>query len=163
VVTTLAGAAGIHGNTNGTGNAARFNHPRGVALDGAGNLYVAESYNSMIRKVVLASGVVTTLAGAAGLPGSADGIGSAARFNRPEGVSFDGAGNLYVTEPESGTIRKIGLANADVKTLVGVAGLRGVKPGRIPASLNRPFGIVALAAGALYLTDYGENSLLEVR
>src|SRR6185312_4456280 len=72
VVTTFAGTGGASGATDATGTAARFNHPNGLALDG-GNLYVADQANHTIRRVVVASGVVTTLAGTAGMPGAADG------------------------------------------------------------------------------------------
>src|SRR6266545_1848420 len=92
--TTLAGNAG-YGSADGTGSSARFNQPSGIAVDGAGNLYVADTDNHTIRKVTPA-GVVTTLGGLAQNPGSADGTRNAARFNHPAGVAVDGAGNLYV-------------------------------------------------------------------
>src|ERR1035437_4625262 len=95
VVTTLAGLAGSSGSADGTGSAARFNWPKGVAVDSAGNVCVADTWNSTIRKVT-AAGVVTTLAGLALSYGSADGAGSAARFNCTSGVALDSAGNLYV-------------------------------------------------------------------
>jgi hypothetical protein len=79
VVTTLAGLAGSFGSADGAGTAARFNGPAGVAVDSAGNVYVADSGNGTIRKVT-PTGVVTTLAGLAGSQGSADGTGSDARF-----------------------------------------------------------------------------------
>ena len=97
MVTTLAGLAGSAGSADGTGSAARFNDPVGVAVDSAGNVYVADTDNHTIRKVTPA-GVVTTLAGLAGSSGSADGTGSAARFNDPYGVAVDSAGNVYVAD-----------------------------------------------------------------
>jgi len=105
VVTTLAGLAFWSGSVDGTGSAARFNYPVGVAVDSAGNVYVADSGNATIRKVSPA-GVVTTLAGLAQSPGSADGIGSAARFGGPGSVAVDSAGNLFVADTGNGTIRK---------------------------------------------------------
>jgi sugar lactone lactonase YvrE len=107
VVSTLAGTAGMSGSVDGTGAAARFNQPEGVAADGAGNLYVADSNNDTIRKIVMESGVVTTLAGAAGMPGSADGTGAAARFQYPFGVALDGTGNLYGADCDNNTIRNV--------------------------------------------------------
>ena len=90
VVTTLAGLAGSTGTRDGTGSAARFYFPCGVAVDSAGNVYVADTGNNTIRKVTPA-GVVTTLAGLAGNAGSTDGTGSAARFYCPAGVAVDSA------------------------------------------------------------------------
>jgi hypothetical protein len=92
-VTTLAGMAGLTGGTDGIGTVARFYGLTGLALDGTGNLYIADAGNSTLRKVVVATGAVTTLAGSLGLPGSTDGIGTAARFNHPAGMAIDGAGN----------------------------------------------------------------------
>src|ERR1019366_7810554 len=103
---TLAGLAGNYGSADGTGSAARFYYPSGVALDSAGNVYVADFANDTIRKVTPA-GVVNTLAGLAGSPGSADGTGSAARFNQPPGVAVDSAGNVYVADVYNSTIRKV--------------------------------------------------------
>ncbi len=91
---TLAGSASSYGSTDGTGSAARFYYPSAVATDNAGNVYVADSLNHTIRKVT-PGGVVSTLAGLAGSSGSADGTGSAARFNDPFGVATDSAGNVF--------------------------------------------------------------------
>ncbi len=107
VVTTLAGKAGIAGSADGTNSAARFNGPNGVALDSAGNVYVTDINDNIIRKVtpVGTNWVVTTLAGKAGFAGSADGTGSAVRFNGPSYVAVDRAGNLYVSDFYNNTIR----------------------------------------------------------
>ena len=105
-VTTLAGLAGILGSTDGTGSDARFALPYGVAVDSAGNVYVADFDNHTIRKVT-SEGVVTTLAGVAGSWGSTDGTGSDARFNWPFGVAVDSAANVYVPDRSNHTIRKI--------------------------------------------------------
>ena len=106
VVTTLAGLAGNSGSTDGTGSAARFNSPRGVAVDSVGNVYVADTNNHTIRRIT-PGGVVTTLAGLPGSSGTADGTGNAARFNQPRGIAVDGAGVLYVADTNNHTIRKI--------------------------------------------------------
>ena len=103
-VTTSAG--GVQGSADGTGADARFSYPEGVAVDGDGNLYVTDTDNHTIRKITPA-GVVTTLAGTAGSYGSADGRGPLARFSGPVGVAVDGDGNLYVTDRQNHTIRKI--------------------------------------------------------
>ena len=89
----FAGNAGGAGSADGTGAAARFNHPFGVATDSAGNVYVTDTTNNIIRKITPAS-VVSTLAGTVGVAGSADGTGAAARFNHPTGVATDSADNV---------------------------------------------------------------------
>jgi hypothetical protein len=106
VVTTMAGLAGVRGSSDGTGSAARFNSPADVAVDPNGNVCVADTWNHTIRRIT-PEGVVTTLAGLAGAWGSADGTGSAARFNSPTGVSVDGAGNILVADSGRDRIRVI--------------------------------------------------------
>ena len=96
VISTLAGLRGEWGSTDGVGAAARFYHPSGIVVDGAGTLYVSDSGNHTIRKITPA-GVVTTLAGMPGMAGSVDGIGEAARFNGPKGIAIDPFGTVYVT------------------------------------------------------------------
>ena len=105
-VTTFAGTVGVPGSTNATGTAASFRYPNGVAVDTAGNVYVADSDNHLIRKISPA-GVVTTLAGTVGAPGSADGTGAAASFRYPQGVAVDTAGNVYVADTSNHLIRMI--------------------------------------------------------
>ena len=105
-VTTLAGTVGTAGSANGTGTAATFNNPAGIATDGT-NLFVADSSNHVIRKVVISSGVVTTFAGTVGTAGSTDGTGTAAKFNTPTGLTMDNAGNLYVSDQWYSKVRKI--------------------------------------------------------
>lgn len=98
--TTIAGKPGVAGSADGTNEVARFNSPLGVAVDRRGTVYVTDWKNATIRKVtaVGTNWIVTTLAGQAGLTGSADGIGSAARFSSPFGIAADSGGNVYVTD-----------------------------------------------------------------
>ncbi len=158
VVTTLAGTAGLSGSDDGTGSAARFNNPIGVATDSGGNAYVSDQNNNTIRKVTPA-GVVTTLAGLAGLGGNADGTGSAARFNKPIGVTTDSAGSVYVADTLNGTIRKITSAGV-VTTLAGSAGLRlhGSADGTGDAARFGyfPFGMARDSAGNIYVADHNK-------
>ena len=116
--TTLAGPGNTPGAIDGPGASARFNGPMGVAVDNQGNVYVADSGNRVIRKVSPA-GVVTTLAGLIGGSAYADGTGSAAQFDFPQGIAVDSAGNLFVAELRNNTIRKV--------TPAGV--VNGVRPG----------------------------------
>ena len=147
----LAGIATGRGNADGTGAAARFSIPFGVAVDGSGNVYVADSDNHTIRKITPA-GVVTTLAGAAGQGGSTDGTGSAARFNGPYGVAVDESGNVYVADTYNHTIRKVTPAG-EVTTAVGVAGHGAIVAGPLPASLVFPHGVaVDPTTGDLFIT-----------
>lgn len=128
-VTTIAGTAGSGGSQDGTGTAARFNYPAGLALDGAGTLYVADSANHTIRAIALATFAVTTVAGTAGSSGSQDGTGTAARFSSPTGLLFDGAGSLYISDNGNYTVRKLALGTLAVTTMVGTAPNPGATDG----------------------------------
>ena len=103
VVTTVAGT-GSSGSANGTGTSASFNLPQGITTDGT-NLYVADQDNHLIRKIVISTGVVTTVAGT-GSSGSANGTGTSASFNGPTGITTDGT-NLYLADSLNHLIRKI--------------------------------------------------------
>ena len=105
VVTTLAGS-GSQGDVNGTGTAASFDYPGGVALDSSGNLYVGDTSNELIRKIT-SDGIVTTIAGSAGNYGSSNWNGTSALFNDPEGITLDSSGNIYVADENNELIRKI--------------------------------------------------------
>ena len=124
VVTTLAGSSEHGGSADGTGPQARFNSAHGLALDTAGNIYVADYYNNTIRKVT-PGGVVTTLAGSpqfapngSSIGGSADGQGADARFNFPNDVAVDHDGNVYVADSGNHTIRKV-TPEGQVSTFAG--------------------------------------------
>lgn len=162
-VTTLAGTAGTAGSADGTGAAARFDAPSGVAVDSAGTLYVADTLNHVIRKVT-ADGVVTTFAGHAGAAGFADGSATAARFYAPQGVALDPAGKkLYVADTNNDTIRVITLASGKVTTLAGAAGEVGSADGfGSAAHFNAPSGIAVDADGQLYVADTENGTIRSV-
>lgn len=105
VVTTLAGT-GTPGAVDGPGNSATFSSPGGVAVDAHGNVYVADSGNSLLRRITPA-GVVSTLAGQKGITGGQDGIGAAATFAQPLGLTINAAGTLYVADTFGNLIRKV--------------------------------------------------------
>jgi len=151
-VTTLAGQTGVSGSNNGQGSAASFNNPYGVAVDTSGNVYVADQNNHLIRKID-SSGNVTTLAGQAGVSGSNDGQGTAARFKNPTGVALDSSGNIYVTDKTNHLIRKID-SSGNVTTLAGQAGVDGSANGQgSAASFNNPYGVAVDSSGNVYVAD----------
>ncbi len=159
-VTTIAGIAGYSGSNDGTGSAATFNHPAGVTTDGT-NLYVADTGNFTIRKIVKGTGVVSTVAGVAGSAGSTDGTGSAARFNYPKGITTDGT-NLYVTDNGGNTIRKIVIATGAVTTIAGTAGVWNAVDGTgASAIFNAPTGITTDGTN-LYVPDNGVDVIRKV-
>jgi sugar lactone lactonase YvrE len=156
-VSMLAGTTGAAGSADGTGAAARFYYPQGIAADSSADVYVADTGNNTIRKITPA-GVVTTLAGTAGIAGSADGTGPAASFNRPTGLAVDGAGNIYVADTDNDTVRKI-TPQGVVTTVVGAAGMSGFAAGPLPGVISHPLGI-AISGASLYLTS--ENGVAVV-
>jgi sugar lactone lactonase YvrE len=158
VVTTLAGSAGSCGYADGNGSAARFDLLRGVAVDGAGNVYVADTFNYTIRKIS-PNADVTTLAGLPGTMGSADGTGSAARFNHPWGLASDIAGNLYVADTDNSTIRKVTPAGV-VTTLAGLVGTQGSADGAGSAArFNHTIGLTVDTSGNLFVPDGGNQTI----
>jgi sugar lactone lactonase YvrE len=159
VVTTIAGTAGTSGLVDGTASAARFQGPQGLVLDSSGNLYVADTNNNAIRKLALASGAVSTVAGQTGVIGNADGPGVLAQFNFPCGIGIDATGNLYVADTDNHTLRKIAPSGA-VSTLAGLAGISGSPDGAgTAARFNYPTGVAANSAGDVYLADTNNQTI----
>ena len=160
-VSTLAGTPGSTGSSDGTGPAAQFNYPFGVAVDGSGNVYVTDSGNDTIRKIT-PGGAVTTVAGTPGMAGSSNGTGAAALFNTPIGIAVDGSGNLYVVEQGNFDVRKIAPGGV-VTTLAGTAGTKGALDGTGPAAqFNLPAGCAVDGNGNVYVADYGNSSIRKI-
>lgn len=157
-VTTFAGS-GMPGVANGTGSAAQFNRPAGVAIDGSGNVYVADYFNHLIRKITSA-GVVSTLAGS-GIAGFANGIGITAQFNRPIGVAVDGFGNIYVADSNNNLIRKITSAGV-VTTLAGSGMVGSINGIGTLAQFNTPAGIATDESGNVYVADINNHLIRKI-
>lgn len=148
-VTTLAGKPGVLGTTDGIGESARFNLPKGLVVMGP-NLFVADSANVTVRKIVRATGDVTTVAGAPGVVGFADGIGAAAQFGSPKALAADGEDVLYVADAFNNAIRRITLSTGEVTTIVGLA-----------AGLSTPQGL-AVDAQYVYIADTDHHVIRRV-
>jgi len=161
VVTTFAGMAGVLGSSDGLGGAARFVYPAGCRcrprqqrVRGCGN-------DSTLRKITPA-GVVTTVAGHALQEGSIDGGAATARFNIPNNVSLDSAGNLFIADTNNSTIRVLSSAGI-VTTLAGQSTQRGSTDGTGSAALfSFPIGVAVDAAGAVFVTDSLNNTIRKI-
>jgi sugar lactone lactonase YvrE len=157
-VSTLAGA-GIAGWDDGPGVEASFNQPQGVAVDAAGNVYVADTGNDAIRKIT-PQGVVSTLAGAP-TSGWADGVGTAAAFRQPAGLAIDAAGQLYVADSGNHVVRKISPAGS-VSTLAGSGAAGAVDGSGTAAAFNAPMGVAVDAQGTVYVADFGNQRIRRI-
>jgi trimeric autotransporter adhesin len=143
--------------------AAQFHSPLGVAVDSAGNLYVADRDNHRICKVTPA-GIISTVAGNGALGYSGDGgPATAARLNEPADVAVDAAGNLYIADTSNALIRKV-TTGGIISTVAGngTSGYSGDGEPAPAARLNRPIGVAVDSAGTLYIVDAGNNRIRKV-
>jgi sugar lactone lactonase YvrE len=156
-VTTLAG--GREGFADGAGASASFNTPSALALDAAGNLYVADTGNNRVRKVT-PEGVVTTLAGD-GAAGYVDGPAAEARFDSPVGVAVDKDGAVYVADTYNDRVRVITKEGA-VKTLAGSGSPAYADGAGASASFDTPCGVAVNEVGEVYVADTGNDRLRKI-
>jgi hypothetical protein len=173
VVSTLAGS-GTAEYADGTGAAASFNRPTGVAVDTNGNLFVADQYNNRIRRIVISTGAVSTIAGFGGGMTFADGTGINARFRSPSGVAVDASGNIFVADKENHRIRKISLPagttswstaanNAGVVTTIAGSGTAAFADGTgTAATFNMPSGVAVDATGNIFVADQNNNRIRRI-
>ena len=155
LVSTLAGST--EGFRDGAGRSAQFNYPYGVAVDAAGNVYVADYGNHLIRKIT-PEGLVSTLAGST--EGFRDEDGTSAQFNGPIGVEVDAAGTVYVADYYNNRIRKV-TPEGLVSTLAGST--EGFRDGLgRSAQFNRPSGVAVDAAGNVYVADSFNNRIRRI-
>ncbi len=156
--TTFAGS-GSQGSANGAGTAASFDHPYGSCIDAAGNIYVADTYNHLVRKITPAK-VVTTFAGS-GSPGYVDATGTSASFNNPGGLAIDATGNVYVGDQTNNVIRKITPAGV-VSTFAGNGAAAFLNGNGTSSSFNSPAGIAIDGSGNLYIADRTNNMIRKI-
>jgi hypothetical protein len=158
VVTTVAGTALNQGNKNDTGADAEFNGPRGITTDGT-NLYVADAVNHLIRKIVISTGVVSTVAGT-GSSGSSNGTGTSASFNEPSGITTDGT-NLYVGDGENHLIRQIVISTGVVTTVAGTGSSGSVDGTGTGASISRPYAVTTDGTD-LYVSEFTNHLIRKI-
>jgi sugar lactone lactonase YvrE len=156
--TLFAGSPGMPGAADGVGRAAQFRYPGGLAFDPAGNLLVADTGNDTLRRIA-PDGTVTTLAGAAGVPGATDAVGISARFNAPIGLAVDASGVAYIGDSGNHTIRRMAV-DGTVTTYAGLPGQPGFLNGAADtAQFNQPNGVSLAPDGSLYVADYGNSCI----
>ncbi|HVV01805.1 MAG TPA: NHL repeat-containing protein [Verrucomicrobiae bacterium] len=159
--TTPAGLAGTFNSFDGAGTNAQFWHPEGVTAAPDGNVYIADTWNHTVRKMTPA-GVVSTIAGLAGYPGSVDGAGAKARFDRPAGIVSDSQTNLFVADSFNHTIRRIA-PDGKVSTIAGMPGVWGSADGTNSAArFYLPHGITIEIDGTLLVADTGNQLLRRI-
>ena len=160
--TTIAGKFSSGGTADGVGSAARFTNLQGITVDSAGTIFAVDSFTSNTIRKITPSGVVTTIAGTAGVKGQTDGAGSAALFNVPIGIAVDRAGTLYVVDGDNQTIRKITPAGV-VSTLAGSALNRGSADGTgSAAQFDYPRQVAVDNSGILYVADWGNGTVRKI-
>ena len=163
-ISTIAGTGGEgYSGDGGPAIAAQLNYPQGLALDGAGNLYIADSGNGRIRRVD-ASGAIRTIAGTGEEGSSGDGGPAiAAQLNYPQGLALDGAGNLYIADSGNGRIRRVDASGA-IRTIAGTGeeGSSGDGGPAVAAQLKFPSGVAVDSSGNVYIADWGNHRIRRI-
>jgi sugar lactone lactonase YvrE len=166
LINTIAGngTSGYSGDA-GQATAAELSLPAGVIVDGSGNLYIADNGNSVVRKVVLSTGIITTVAGN-GIPGySGDGgQATAAEFGSPRGLAIDATGNLFIADYSEDVVRKVITSTGVISTVAGTGsgGYNGDGGAATSANIWSPWGINFDASGNLYIAECSNNRIRKV-
>jgi len=162
-IATVAGNGGMSsGGDSGPAASAQLNAPLGVAVDTAGNLYIADTLNNTIRRVSV-GGTISTFAGNS-VPGNSGdgGAPTAAQLNGPQGLAVDAAGNLYIADTQNHKVRKISGGVISTFAGSGTAGYSGDGGQAAAATLNAPFGVAVDAAGNVYIAEFSNNRVRKV-
>lgn len=166
IISTVAGT-GAQGSSGdgGAATSAKLSQPKGVALDAAGNIYIADTANNKIRKVTVSTGVIDTVAGT-GSPGSSGdgGAATSAKLKQPEGVAVDAAGNIYIADTSNHTIRKVDASTGNIDTIAGTGQPGGTGDGGAATSAKMwfPVGVAVDAAGNVYIADSNNHKIRKV-
>lgn len=166
IITTIAGigTAGFSGD-GAAATLAKLNYPSGVALDAAGNIYIADNSNNRIRKVTLSTGKITTIAGTGTASYSGDGgAATSATIKYPQEVALDPAGNLYISDVGNSRVREVSIATGIITTVVGtgIPGYNGDGTIATLAEVYAPDGIAFDASGSMYIADGQNNRIRKV-
>jgi uncharacterized protein (TIGR03437 family) len=162
-VSTIAGNGQVsRSGDGGTATAAQMYTPLGVAVDAAGNTYIADTANNMVRRVD-SKGVISAFAGTGTAGSSGDGsAATSAQLNGPQGLAVDSAGNLYIADTQNHRVRKVTGGAISTVAGSGTAGSGGDGGAAGSAQLNLPFGVAVDTAGNLYIAEFGNNRVRKV-
>ncbi len=167
IIVTIAGTGtpGYSGD-GGPATSAGIDSPEGVAVDSAGNIYIADTANHSIRRIDAATGDIDTVAGSGGPPGySGDGgPATAAKLRTPKAVAVDSAGNIYIADTANDAIRKVDAASGTIETVAGTGspGFSGDGGPATAAMINKPGGVAVDSAGNIYIADTANNRIRKV-
>jgi sugar lactone lactonase YvrE len=165
-IITVAGTGSPgYGDDNGPATSALLEYPYGVAVDGSGNVFIADTYNDRIREVVKATGNIITIAGTGSIGYSGDGgPATSAKLNYPDAVAVDGSGNVFFSDQGNNRVREEVKATGNIITVAGngTAGYNGDNQPATSAEVNEPSGVAVDSSDNVYIADWHNNRIREV-